>query len=527
MNYRLSLLITASKRLRPGLLLGLLLLSGCSAFSQIAPSATPTPTHTATATATATFTDAPTATVTSSPTASPTITSTATSSPTPEPTLTPSITPLPLTGFVFDNWDVVDVPADIRDGIQNQMIAFISANRQVSIANIATAQPGTGLQTLYFASPTRLRGRIPVLEVYATSGLEVFVPRPGNALAFVRSDGDIRSSGLYILDFATGFSARVLAGENALAQRGYYMRPAWSPDGKQLAMAVATGYDIDIYLYAADGSGRANITDRGSYDMWPSWSPDGRHIAFVSDRADCPSWIPGEPGFCDALTAPPPAGGQVYLYEVESGEVSRVADVAASEPPYWINDTLLAFASGDPFDLLNPQRRIWRADISSGDVREIRLPNDPDEASYLSESWSPDGAAVLAQIADSDNRLALLSAESRLIGADDALDFPRFSMSAAWSPDGERIALGGTAGQCPFGVRVRDRRLRSIADAGPPPTMCGPRYSFDGQFLAFTGVNPRVDGRNDIYVASANGFGATSLTSDLRGQVELIGWVGG
>ena len=527
MNYRLSLLITASKRLKLGLLLGLLLLSGCSALSQLSPSATPTPTHTATATATATFTDTPTATVTSSPTASPTITSTATITPTPEPTLTPSITPLPLTGFVFDNWDVVDVPADIRDGIQNQMIAYISANRQVSIGNIATPQPGTGLQTLYFASPTRLRGRIPVLEVNATSGLEVFVPRPGNALAFVRSDGDIRSSGLYILDFATGFSARVLAGDNPLVQRGYYMRPSWSPDGKQLAMAAATGYDIDIYLYAADGSGRTNITDHGSYDMWPSWSPDGRHIAFVSDRADCPSWIPGEPDFCDALAAPPPAGGQVYLYEVESGSVSRVADVAASEPPYWINETMLAFASGDPFDLLNPQRRIWRADISSGDVREIRLPNSPDQASYLSESWSPDGAAVLAQIADSDNRLALLSAESRLIGADDALDFPRFSMSAAWSPDGERIALGGTAGQCPFGVRVRDRRLRSIADAGPPPTMCGPRYSYDGQFLAFTGVNPSRDGRNDIYVASANGFGATSLTSDLRGQVELIGWVGG
>ncbi|MCE2470500.1 MAG: PD40 domain-containing protein [Anaerolineae bacterium] len=505
----------------------LLLVSGCSALSQLAPNDTPTPTNTATATATYTATATWTATRVPSPTASPTVTSSATSTPRPEPTLTPSITPFPLSGFVFDNWDVVDVPADIRDGIQNQMIAYISANRQVSIANIATAQPATGVQTLYFASPTRLRGRIPVLEVNSTTGLEVFVPRPGNALAFVRTDGDIRSNGLYILDFASGFSARVLAGDNPLVQRGYYMAPSWSPDGSRLAMAVATGYDIDIYLYAADGSGRTNITEQGSYDMWPSWSPDGRHIAFVSDRAECPSWIPSEPGFCDALTEAPPSGGQVYLYDVESSSVSRLSDVAASEAPYWINATLLAFASGDPFDLLHPQRRIWRADISSGDVREIRLPDSPTQASYLSESWSPDGAAVLAQIADRENRLVLLGVDSALIGDDEALDFPRFSMSAAWSPDSERIAVGGTAGQCPYGVRVRDSRFRSVADAGPPPTMCDPHYSFDGQFLAFTGVNPRVDGRNDIYVASANGFGATSLTSDLRGQVELIGWVGG
>ena len=419
------------------------------------------------------------------------------------------------------------MPADIRDGIQNQMLAYISANRQVSIANIATAQPATGIQTLYFAVPTRLRGRIPVLEVNATARLEVFIPRPGNALAFVKTGGDIRSNGLYILDFATGFSARVLAGDNPLVQRGHYMRPSWAPDGSQLAMAVATGYDIDIYLYAADGSGRTKLTEQGSYDMWPSWSPDGRHIAFVSDRDDCPSWIPGEPDFCDALSVPPPAGGQVYVHELASGSVRRVSDVAASEAPYWINDSMLAFASGDPFDLLNPQRRIWRADIDSGEVREIRLPDGWPDASYLSQTWSPDGGAVLAQIAAGDNRLVLLSADSALLGDDEALDFPRFSMRAAWSPDGERIALGGTAGQCPFGVRVRDRRLRSVANAGPPPTMCDPVYSFDGEFLAFTGVNPRVDGRNDIYVASANGFGATSLTSDLRGQVELIGWVGG
>lgn len=419
------------------------------------------------------------------------------------------------------------MPAEIKDGIGNQMIAFLSVNRQESIANIATAQPFTGLQTVYFASPYSARSRIPVLELQSTDRLEVFLAKPGNALAYVRSNGDPRSDGLYVLDLATGFGARVLAGGNPLVQRGSYMPPAWSPDGEQLALALATDYDMDIFLYAKDGSGRVNITAHGSYDFFPSWSPDGAYIAFVSDRAQCPSWRPGEPDFCDALSQPTPRSGQVYLYDVASGRVRQIADLPVTEPPYWINATMLALATGDPFDLLNPQRRIWRVDARTGDMREIRLPESPAGASYLSEFWSPSGDAALLQITDSENRLLLLTAENTLLGADDDLDFPRYSLAAAWSPDGTRIAIGGAGGHCPYGVRVRDNRLRNVASANPPPTMCDPHYAPNGQFIAFAGVNPRVDGRNDIYVASANGFGASSITSDLRGQVELIGWVGG
>ena len=550
-----------------------IIFSGCGALSP--PSPTPRPTATDSASPTSspsplpsdTATPAPTSTPTASPTptVSPTSTNTATLTLTPTPSSTPSITPLAVSGPVFDNWDVLEIPAALEGGIASEVIAFVSSNNRVTIRNIATAQPFTGIQTVYFASPARAFSRIPVLEVNSDARLEVFIARPGNALAYAISDGDIRRSGLYILDLASGFSARVMVSETPLVQRGFYMPPAWSPDGEHLAMAVATGYDMDIYLYAKDGSGRTPISDSGAYDLWPSWSPDGRSIAFVSDRGDCPSWRPGEPGFCDALTEPAPRGGQVYLYEVASGKTTRLADVTVFEAPYWINARLLAFASGDPFDLLNPQRRIWLADISTGDVEEIRLNDSAPSASYLSESWSPSGRSVLVQIADRSNQVVLLTDGGALIARDSELDFPRFSMTASWAPDGGRIAIGGTSGQCPYGIRVRNAGLGRVANGSPPPTMCDPKFSRsgqyiaftgvnpavdgrndiyvasgnppptmcdpmfspDGQYIAFTGVNPAVDGRNDIYVASPNGFGAVSLTQDLRGHVQLIGWVGG
>lgn len=508
-------------------LMAAMLLSACSAFSQ--PTATTQPT--ATATAAATVTAPPSYTPVDTATLTPAYTPTTAASPTAAFTWTPShtatITPLPAVGFVFDNWEVVELPQNIKDGIANPMIAFTNSNNRQTIANIATARPNTGIETFYLVSPARPSVRIPILEVDSSTRARFFLAKSGKALSFVKAGADSRSNGLYILDLESGFSARVLPGDNPLTQRGFFVEPDWSPDGSRMAMAVATGYDMDIFLYPKDGSGRTNITAVGSYDWWPRWSPDGRFLSFVSDRAICPSWIPGDANFCDALTADPPSGGQVYALEVDSGVVMSVSDIRVTEPPYWITSSLLAFASGDQFDLLNPQRRIWQANIITGSVTQVRLPGSLDSTSYLAESWSPDGQTALVQIADALNQIALMTADGQLLQRDSQLDFPRFGMSAAWSPDGERIAVGGSSGQCPYGVRVKRSDYSNIATGNPPPSMCDPQFSHDGQFIAFTGVNPRVDGRNDVYAANSNGFGVNNLTADLRGQVELIGWVGG
>ncbi|MDE2651634.1 MAG: hypothetical protein OXI62_13030 [Chloroflexota bacterium] len=499
----------------------LLWLGACSGLSQ------PTATPTATATSTPSPSHTPTATFT--PTAPPTLTPTATLTPTitpPPPSATPTIAPLPSARLVFDNWELLDLPERIRGGISSPLVAFVSANQQQSIGNIATAQPFTGLQTVYFASPARAFSRIPVLEVESAQLLDVFLAPQGNALAFALTDENPSRAGLYILNLGLGLVARALPGEAPLLQRGIYSEPSFSPDGGQMALTAAAGFDLELFLVNTRDGSSTRLSHSEAHEFWPSWSPDGRFIAFVSDRADCPSWDPNQPDACDARSQPPPNGGHIYLHELDSGEASRLSEVKTHEAPTWISESLLAFSSGDPTNLLNPQRRIWQANIDSGEVRELRSPGDS-AVSYLSEAWSPSGIRVLAQVAGAGNRVALLLADGTLVAEDSSLAFPRYGMAADWSPNGGRLAIGGSGGNCPYGARVKNGAFESIANGSPPPTMCEPKYSPDGEYLAFNGVNPRVDGRNDIYIASANGFGATSLTSDLRGQVKLIGWVGG
>ena len=505
----------------------LVLVSGTACTLSTAPTATPTPSTTPTATetptiaSTATATETPTITPTATVTFTPTDLPTATSLPT--ITLTPSITPFPATGFSFDKWEVVDIPAGFQDGIDSPLIVFINSNDQENIANIATAQPENTVETIYYASPSNPSNRTAIVELDTQTTKGIYISPDGMGIAYFREQGV--DSGIYVINLENGLSGRMVP-ISSLSQRGIITEPAWSPDGTQFAMALPTAWAMDIFLYAKDGSGRINLTESDSYNFSPVWSPDGQYVAFLSDRATCPSWNPGDENACDALTTPSPTGGFVHVVNIVTKDITLLAEVQVTEPPKWINNRLVAFAAGDETDLLNPKRELWFGDILIGESQAVRLPGDTSQdVLYLSDAWSPDGNLVMFQRAANNTTLVLMQTDGTIIRERDDLSFPRFGMSAVWSPSGQRIAIGGIGGQCPYGVRVTDQEFNFVATGNPPPSMCNPQYSESGDTLVFLGINPRVDGRVDIYTANSNGFGAVNLTPDLRGAKVLLGWI--
>jgi len=515
-------------------------LVGCSGLT--APTPTPTLTPTASLTPTLTFTPSltPTATVTLTPSPSPTVTPTPTASLTPTLTPTPSNTPEPVAQFLNDNSALLDIPDDIRDGIDTPYVAFLNTNDRETIGNLSTASPQTNLVTLYYAPATNPAARVPIIEVRSEDASNFYVSQNGMAVAYLQDDPLGLTSGLYVIDVSIGLNVRAIP-MTSLVQRGRASVPQWSPDGRTLAIALATGCDIDIFTLDLASFTWRNLTQSGAYDWNPVWSPDGTRIAFLSDRANCPSWIPGDSNACDANFDMPPTAGNVYVMDVRSGEVTRVIDLAVSEPPVWVTNTRLSLAVTNPADPLSPERALWLADLSTGNVRQMRASTADTPPIYSGEAWSADGTKLI--VLDSSggaNRVVLMRDDGTVIASDDRLTFPRFGMVAAWSPDGSRIALGGIVGQCPYGRVVIDAALTESSGsfaytAAPgvpqPNSMCSPTFSANSAFAAFMGVTGSAtgaaDGRADVYVVNNNGFGQGNLTANLRGNVRLLGWVGG
>ena len=508
--------------MRKTLLLILLWTSACGALNPPTqtPTYTPTIPHTDTPTHTPLPTDTPTITLTPSQTFTPT------TAPTDTPIPTPSNTPAATARFVsYDNSSSLGLTADIDSLLSGPAVAFINSNNRQGTGVARTPQPGTNIQTLYYASASG-GTPVPIMEMDASTGDQIFIAPTGDVFAYLRIDNNPSVGGLYIADLSIGqgITGLVLA-TNTLVQRGLLNPPVWSPDGRLMAIALATGYDIDIFTMERDGRNRQNVTQQGSYDFWPSWSPDGRFLMFVSDRAVCPSWIPGEPDTCDGTNRPAPRGGHVYLLNISTGEVTQISQEWVTEPPRWLSPRQIVYASGDPL-FGDPERNIYVADIVTREVRELSLDVN-DDAFKLAEAWARSGQLVLYQAAGTTNELVLAHIDGTEIARTSDLNFTRYGVWADWSPDGSTIAIGGVNGQCPYGIVLADEELNFLLRRNPPPSMCEPRFSPNGQYLAFTGVRPDVDGRVDVYIAQSNGAGSRNLTTNLRGQIDLLGWIGG
>ncbi len=103
----------------------------------------------------------------------------------------------------------------------------------------------------------------------------------GESLAYVSFEGGL--SAVYVQALATGQRVRVSA------RAGINGAPAFSPDGRRLALALSRrDGNVDVYLLTLADQTLTRLTESPAIDTEPDFSPDGRHVYFTSDRGGGP-----------------------------------------------------------------------------------------------------------------------------------------------------------------------------------------------------------------------------------------------
>lgn len=65
---------------------------------------------------------------------------------------------------------------------------------------------------------------------------------------------------------------------------GLDTRPAWSPDGGQIAYTSVRNGNYETYLMNADGTDPRNITNHDERDDYAAWHPNGQHLVHIAER---------------------------------------------------------------------------------------------------------------------------------------------------------------------------------------------------------------------------------------------------
>jgi Tol biopolymer transport system component len=119
----------------------------------------------------------------------------------------------------------------------------------------------------------------PILEGVVTTpsgGAQFSVSETGN-LVYVAGRGGGQNVSIYWMDREGKF-------QPLRETPGGYSNPAFSPDGKRLALDINDGKRRDIWVYEWERDALTRLTFTGEVNGYPAWTPDGQRIVYSSQE---------------------------------------------------------------------------------------------------------------------------------------------------------------------------------------------------------------------------------------------------
>ncbi len=267
----------------------------------------------------------------------------------------------------------------VKPGANIPQIALYSAPGPDGLENLFQLNPETGKTRQVTQMPQNISATQPALSA---DGTRIAYTRELREFDAETNSWQTAASEVWVMERDGAPGQRVLAGYDLVRS------PAWSPDGKWLAVEAAEegrGWrDHDILLVNVDSGDVRPIITTSRWEGGPAWSPDGSQIAFHARRnAKCM---------------------EIFAVNVQDGterQVSHLGDNDCSDPnsgDYWPDWSTSGIAAGRK---LAGKAEIVVLDAATGEA--TRLDTGPEAAGH--PRWSTDGRHLLFELRKAANIL--------------------------------------------------------------------------------------------------------------------------